>query len=339
MKEYKTKSFSAYNVDNIIRLKSSSGGVFFALAKKTLDNSGVVYGAAFDKDWQVKHKRCTNIECLYELMQSKYVQSSVGESFKEIAEDLQDTKLVLFCGTPCQVMGLKRYLKSSIKDQNVLDNLMTVDFICHGVPSRMVWRKYLEKISNNKVIERINFRYKEERSWDKFNLYIEFKDNSIYCKPFEEEPYMIGFLENLYLRPSCHKCYFKGIDRESDITLADFWGVKKVNSELYDPKGLSVIMVHNNIALNYINEMYREGMIEIKPINNEIISKYNAFVEVSGIPAKNRKRYFKMKHYNYGSRYIISDIYGFSLRRTQIWNFLRKVKKAFYEKEDNEFEK
>ena len=130
--------YAAYNKDEDLRLKSSSGGVFIEIAKYVLLNDGVVFGAVFDNDWNVHHVSATSMEEVYPMMGSKYVQSRIENSFKEAKEALLGGKTVLFSGSPCQIAGLHKFL---VKEY---DNLLTMDFVCHGVPSPGMWKEYLK---------------------------------------------------------------------------------------------------------------------------------------------------------------------------------------------------
>ena len=165
--------YGAFNVQEHIRLNSSSGGVFYPLAKYVIENGGVVFGARFDKQWNVEHCSVHNLSQLTELLGSKYVQSHVGSTYKEAEKYLKEGCLVLFSGTPCQIAGLKKYLRKDYR------NLVMVDFVCHGVPSPGVWEKYKSEtmaqigknvIGDNEsiVIQDVNFRDKI-KGWEKFS--------------------------------------------------------------------------------------------------------------------------------------------------------------------------
>ena len=218
------KCYVAY-WDNNVRLISSSGGLFSIFADETISNNGIVSGAIFDKDYSVFHK-CEDKN--YELMRSsKYLQSRIGDNYKEVKKYLEEGRNVLFSGTECQVAGLKSFLKVDY------DNLVTVGVLCHGVPSPLVWSKYLDSISDkrNKTIGKVSFRNKDE-GWKEYNLKINFKNGEVLKEGFGNNPYMKSFLSEICLRPSCHKCKFKKLEREADITIGDSWGIKKLLPEL-----------------------------------------------------------------------------------------------------------
>ena len=205
-----------------IRLKSSSGGVFSAIAEYILKNGGIVWGAAYSKDLTLTYQYVENIEDLDRLRRSKYVQAEVNDSFKLIKEQLRVGKNVLFTGTSCHIRGLYSYLPKKLQE-----NLITIDFICHGVPSPSVFKKYinwLEKKYNDKLVD-FNFRDKQY-GWDNGVLtvgYFQNQGKKIFMN--DENSYFYGMLHDMFIRPCCHECQSNGLQRESDFTIADFWGI------------------------------------------------------------------------------------------------------------------
>lgn len=223
--------------------KSSSGGVFVAIAKKILNNGGIVYGAAYDDNLGVNHIRIDTLNDLSTLQGSKYVQSNTLDIFKNIKEDLDNNKQVLFTGTPCQVMGLKNYL---IKNYN---NLFTCDLVCHGVPSQKLFKKYisyLEKKYNKKIIK-YNFRDKCKKGWS-LTTKVTFEDNTYKFINSDFDPYYSNFLNCTTYRQSCYTCKFTSIKRPSDITLADYWGVLSIHKNFYDENGVSLVLINSQKA-------------------------------------------------------------------------------------------
>jgi len=212
------------------RAKSSSGGVFSLLAEKVLEQGGAVYGAAMEPDLTVRHLRITHTEDLPRLMGSKYVQSRMGDCFTRVRLDLKQGRKVLFSGTGCQVQGLLGYLGRPQPD------LITVDVICHGVPSEAVWRAYGKKIGAQTPL---SFRDKSF-GWLSFSMRFEERVTQYY-----KDPYMRLFLSDVILRPSCYHCPAKGASRVSDLTLADFWGIQNVDPTMFDDKGTSLVLVHS----------------------------------------------------------------------------------------------
>lgn len=229
--------YVCYCKNEDIRRESSSGGIFYLLAEKVIKDDGVVFAARFTADFTVIHEKCESVSDIHHFMGSKYLQSHIGNMFSEIRYELNNDRKVLFTGTPCQVAGLKTYLRK------VYENLILVDFVCHGVPAPLLWKKYLDEQFNGRSITKINFRNKSD-GWQDFCLKIEFTDGKCYKKSQYDDLYMRGFLKNLTLRPSCYKCHFKP-SQDADITLSDFWGVQKLAPDFYDNKGVSLIMLHS----------------------------------------------------------------------------------------------
>lgn len=250
--------------DENIRMNSSSGGFFTKIATAIIERGGVVFGACFDEEWRVVHTYIDKMEDLPLLQGSKYVQSSVGDSYINAKRFLQDGVPVLFTGTSCQIAGLKRFLR---KDY---DWLYTMDVICHGVPSPLVWKDYLHSISSVSDIESVSFRNKST-GWKNFSLAIRRKDNSMLVEPFTRNLYMKGFLNNFFLRPSCYKCPAKKGKTNSDFTVGDFWGVDKRYPELDDDKGISVVLI--NTAKGDV--VYQSCGIEKKQISYSDVVEHN----------------------------------------------------------------
>lgn len=235
------KIFAAKNMDEETRIKSSSGGVFSALANSVIDEGGVVFGVSFDKDWLPVHSYTERREDLCLFRGSKYVQSKVGTAYVEVKQFLKAGRKVLFSGTSCQVAGLNRFLGSQY------DNLLTVEILCHGVPSPLVWQRYLEikkKEYGDKEISAISFRDKRD-GWSDYNVVIDFQDGQKYVVSHKKDPYFKGFIKNIYLRPSCYACKCKNGRSFSDIAIADFWCINAVLPGYNDKYGTSMVLVNS----------------------------------------------------------------------------------------------
>lgn len=230
--------FAVYAKDSDLRERSSSGGVFSVIADYVLDKDGVVFGAALDENFKVRHIYIDNKKELQRIRGSKYVQSEIGNSYLQVKELLVSGRVVLFSGTPCQVGGLKSYLGCDY------DNLITCDFICHGVSSPMVFEKYLSNTFSDKIIKSISFRDKTS-GWKNFSMKICFEDSECYLNKLVDDPFLRTFLQDISLRPSCFNCRYKGINRVSDFTLADFWGIDKVIDNFNDDRGVSALLIHS----------------------------------------------------------------------------------------------
>jgi len=234
---YKTKVVAAWSKDEVNRKNSSSGGCFSEFAKYILKNNGIVYGAKYDKELNVIHESIKILEQLEKLKGSKYVQSDIRKTYQEAKKDLENDKLVLFSGTPCQVVGLYNYLSEDYP------NLFTIDLICHGVFSPLVYESYLEYINkknNNYEIQEIKFRSKIY-GWGNYCMNITYSDGQKYIEKLDKDEFYQLYAKNMALRPSCYECRFCKTKREADITIGDYWGVEKHKPHLYDTKGVSLL--------------------------------------------------------------------------------------------------
>lgn len=230
--------YAAKNADLEMRLAGSSGGVFIALSKYIIENGGVVCGATFDENFKVKHTFAESIEDVYAMMGSKYVQSNPAHTLPQTKKHLESGRKVLYSGTPCQISGLNHYLAKNY------ENLITLEVICHGVPMPEIWHNYIKhNIEPNTVA--ISFRDKRQ-GWSKFGFSYKTPSNNdgIFSSQTENK-YLYSFLHNWSLRPSCFSCKVKGGKSMADITLGDFWGITKVNSELFDESGVSCLILNS----------------------------------------------------------------------------------------------
>ena len=245
-------TFAVINPDEFVRKRSSSGGVFYALAELIINQGGVVFGARFNENWEVIHDFTDNIKGIRSFQGSKYVQSNIGETYKQVNEFLKQGRKVLFSGTPCQIAGLQSFLGHDD------DNLLLVDVICHGVPSPVIWKNYVKiHERNGDKICNIFFR-KKEFSWINYFIEFIFEKSPKYLNFAGADNYMAAFLSNLSLRPSCYNCHFRiGVgNNKSDITIADFWGVQSILPQMFDDKGTSLVMVSTQKGVMYLTKTH-----------------------------------------------------------------------------------
>ncbi len=223
--------------NDAIRSTSSSGGFFTLIARSVLDRGGVVFGAAFCEGYtSVCHVEIRDEDELYRLRGSKYLQSDTKDTYKRAKELLDGGTEVLYSGTPCQIAGLKAYLKRTYK------NLLLVDIICHGVPSPKAYEAYVTERANGKPIEKMDFREKAHFGWGTaFSL---FTEDGAYRNDCFTDPYLKGFLGGMITRRSCTECPYTTVAREGDFTLGDFWGIADILPELDDKRGTSLVMVN-----------------------------------------------------------------------------------------------
>lgn len=309
-------SYIAINPNEEIRLKSSSGGIFTLLAEKIIAEGGVVFGARFDKNWDVVHAWTDTMEGFAPFRGSKYVQSRIGNTYNETKEFLQQGRKVLFSGTPCQIAGLKKYLRKEY------ENLLTVDFICHGVPSPGVWSRYLSEFRDSLRAERgdgkntvsssidelpvitgISFRDKS-KGWKKYGFHLRYAaskaaQNSVstsvikdeeFLQPYTENSFMQGFLADIYLRPSCYDCPAKSGKSGSDISIADAWGMEHFAGQYDDDKGACYVLINTERGRCAMSSL------EFKQIDVdfELIKKHNPAWMNSALPHRKRKLFYRL---------------------------------------------
>ena len=265
------KVYAAINIDEDIRKKSSSGGAFYALAKWTIEKGGVVFGAAFE-GYHLKHQYVEMMGDVEKMMGSKYIQSEIGNSYKDAKQFLKAGRWVLFTGTPCQVAGLKRFLG---KDY---EKLLTVDLLCHGVPSPSIWEKYMERQLRTlkaKDVKDIRFRTKREGALSSINFYFFFfffflDENNVwqqFGEDYYENPYFAYFMRHLF-RSSCYQCPFRSMEASSaDFTIGDCWNVEIDHPDLSDNKGVSTIILHTSKAQDLFGYIKRSFSIEVEDIS------------------------------------------------------------------------
>lgn len=256
------------------------------MAEYVIKNGGVVFGAAFDENWNVKHYYVEDIQDINIFRGSKYMQSIIGNTYKQAEEFLKDDRIVLFTGTPCQIEGLKAYLGKEY------DKLYTQDIICHGVPSPKVHNIYLEylkkKFKANKI-ENISHRDKV-KGWKNFNTEIKF-DTGKYTETHDKDLYMQAFLRDTILRDSCYDCKFKKKNRISDITLADFWGIQNILPEMDDDKGTSLMIINSKKGNNLFENI--KNNVKYQEVDFENAIRYNQSMIKSVNMDRNRDKFFE----------------------------------------------
>jgi len=278
--------YACVNKDEPIRIKSSSGGIFTLLAEQILRDKGVIFGAGFNKKFEVEHSYIESKENLGKFQGSKYVQSKIGKTYKQAEEFLEAGRKVLFTGTPCQIAGLRSYLQKNYK------NLFCVDTVCHGVPSPLVWKKYLEyreEIAQSSI-KKICFRDKQT-GWKSYSVSFWFLNNTKYQSVHERDPYMIAFLKNICLQPSCYSCQFKGLHKQGDITLGDFWGIKNILPNLDDDKGVSLVIINNDNGKNMFEKI--QNRILYRKVNLSDAIRYNSAITKSVAYNSKREIFFE----------------------------------------------
>ena len=276
------KVFAAYILNQDIRRDSSSGGLFSEIALQILAQNGAVFGAAYIDVLKVAHICVETIDELHKLRGAKYAQSDLGTCFTDILSRLKAGQKVLFSGTPCQVAGLNAFLRKPYS------NLFTIDFVCHGVPSPLVWEKYVQyradKDNGGVLPNAINLRSKST-GWSRYqysNEYL-YPNGTKYSAKSGEDLFMCLFVGDYINRESCADCHFKGYQRCSDLTLGDFWGIWDVAPEMDDNKGTSLVLVHSAAGDEMLHQLVNR--IALKEVSLDQASKQNPSLLYSS-PAK-----------------------------------------------------
>lgn len=304
--------YAAKNSNAEVVKKSSSGGIFSLVAQYILEQNGIVFGAAFNEKWEVCHTYIESLADLQKFQGSKYVQSIIGQTYKDAEMFLKQGRKVLFSGTPCQIAGLHKYIK---KDY---ENLFCIDVICHGSPSPGIWRDYLnelllrpegvvggntvfQSLEVKPVITGISFRDKTD-GWRKFGFVLRGKSaskadsNSVLSsncellhEPASKNLFIRGFLHNLYLRPSCYNCPARHGKSESDLLLGDFWGILRRYPEFHDPMGISLVLAYTEKGNNLFESL---NCIKMDATYDDALD-CNINIEKDEPMPKNRNSFFK----------------------------------------------
>lgn len=243
--------YASYLNDCTKLRQSASGGIFTALAEKIIEKKGVVFGAAYNIDLNTEHICVDNFLDLQRLKGSKYVESDTKKTYLEVKQYLENERFVLYAGTPCQIAGLRMYLGKRY------NHLITIDIVCHGVPSRKLFRKYLEWLEkkNKKKIIYYGFRDKDVAGWScggKIKIKTE-KNTKVLDASCD--PYYVSFLAADTLRESCYHCPFANLNRPGDITIGDFWGIENINQTLETKDGVSFVICNTEKGISYFEQI------------------------------------------------------------------------------------
>lgn len=309
-------TYAAFNNDNEIRMKSSSGGIFFGLANHILKKGGVVVCPVVTNLTNIEHKIISDKNNLEITLGSKYIQSNIANVLPKIKDYLiNNDKPILFSGTPCQIAALRKYLGVNY------NRLFCQDVICHGVPSNLVYEKYIKEtgfINNYKI----SFRDKRN-GWLNYGIAISDSAGKIkYYSKKNEDSFMRLFLNDIILRDSCYDCLYKGDHIQSDITLGDFWGVNqiRVGEQFKDDKGTSVVIINNYKGKMLFKEIIDD--ITSEEIDIKDIIKYNGAL-VSSPKCNKKKIEFFFKNLD---KMSIADLTEEILREKKFTVLYKKIK-------------
>lgn len=318
--------YACYNKNVNVRMNSSSGGVYYAVAENVINNGGIVYAAVYE-GFDVMHKRFDSIQHLGNSCGSKYVQSKLSDCFCNIKKDLLEGREVLFVGTPCECFGLKTFL---IDDYC---NLLTIDFVCHGVPSKKVLNRYLVEQGYTQPVDIINMRDKSS-GWSKYMYSWSLKNNEKEVViPQSEIAFMKGFTSDLYLRPSCYECHFKGIQRKTDITLGDYWGVWDIQPDMDDNKGTTLVIIHSRKGKSVFDTV-AYNFIYSEVVDFEKALSYNPSIVKCAAKNTNRDKFFERLNLGENEESIINGLLGERKQSLLMYKFKNCMKKLLTKHSD-----
>ena len=307
----KLSVYAVYNNDENTRKQSTSGGMFSLLAESVLSKGGIVYAAKFDGNFRIIHSSFDKIEDIGPYRGSKYAQSRLDDTFRQIRKDLKSRK-VLFVGTPCQVAGLKGFL---IKDY---DNLYTCDFICMGISSPVMWEDYLNQFWKGHRIEEIFFKDKRY-GWHQWKMRVKYNGGKEYLSGGMSDPFFSLYLTHLSYRPSCFECPFRTCKRLSDFTIADCWGIDKVAAEFDDNRGCTTIILQTPKAKMMYEELKHRVCSHDYTI--QAVKEYNPYI-TRQLPSNSKRGDF-LKLYSEKGFKAAEKRYGYKEKN----RVLTKIKK------------
>ncbi len=266
---------------------SSSGGFFPALAEEIIRSGGIVYGAAFDSEWNVAHTDAVNTNELKRLQGSKYVESRIGDTFRTIKQQLTEGKTVLFSGTPCQTAGLLSYLQKSY------NNLYTMDIVCHAVPSPLIFQQYMsvQKTKYNDQIASVNFRDKRSYGYKYSTMSLSDKKNQmLYSRGIDTDEFTRAFFSDICDRPSCYACHFKGRYHVSDFTVWDCFDIYRFDPTWDDDLGTSSVLANTDKAAALLEKIGQESTL--KEVDADALTKDTHYMFHSVRMHPKRKQFF-----------------------------------------------
>ena len=279
------KVYAAKNASLEIQLKSTSGGIFSAIAESLLEHNYYIYGVCFDENMKIKHQGIHSIRDLEKLRGSKYVQSDMSGIYNEIKQLLLKREKVLFCGCPCQVFALKHYLG------NCIDNIVMIDVACHGILSPQLFNSYIDYLQKkyHKSITGFEFRNKDKLNWINSEVKVVFEDESTVSWVYYNDAFLKGYFSNIALKEECYHCSFRNFRSGSDLTIGDFWGIQKTFPDFYDHNGVSFICCNNENGENIIR-LIGNSIIK-KNANIQDVIRFNPGLIDSFGKHKNRNLY------------------------------------------------
>lgn len=318
------ETYGAKNEDRTIVNKSSSGGIFYSLAKTIIEKSGIVYAVGYNKENIAVFMRASKISELTPMFGSKYVQADPGNVYNDLLKDIKENKDILFVGTPCQVAGVRNIVGQYPK-------LILVDIICHGTPSPKLFEEYIHYLEQKRKKKIIGYENRSKVLGWKHTEKIYFSDGSVEYKSVLSQAWRNIFYSNCAMRTSCEKCKFNNhtINRMADITIADFWGVENYHKEFFSPEGVSFVGIYTDKGKCFFNEV-RPQLSTIPVDISEVLPRQPHFRGVSVSPEK--KREFWQEYQEKGisglikkyGRYNAKEIIRSTIKGSKLYRIMKR---------------
>ena len=266
------KGYVGYSKNIDVRELSTSGGICQQISKFIISQGGIVTGVYFNDDFKLLRGFVSTYKELEKITKSKYVQAFSGDSYKIIRSFLESGKIVLFAGTPCEVAGIRTYLGKEYP------NFYCIDFVCLGIPSQKAWDVYRKEIEGCSRLQEVDFKDKRN-GWRGFTFYARMSDGREIAEPGRENTYMRVMISKMDCRPSCYRCRFRKLERQSDITVADAWGTESFAADLLDDRGTSSVMVNTEKGQQLIEAIKDDCVMKEFPVEQLWTKNSSAFKE------------------------------------------------------------
>ena len=303
-----------------VRMQSSSGGMFTAVSDWILGQSGAVYGAAFDDEFRVCHRRAVTEVDRNAFRGSKYVQSDLGLTYNQVKSDISSGLTVLFTGTPCQIAGLRLFLASNRCN---LSSLYLCDLICHGVPSPKLWEDYRLLLSKQYRSDFLSYTFRDKKQgWRDYNVEAIFKNEIVVSSDTNSLIYIKLFAKDIDLRPCCYHCPFANLHRPSDLTIGDFWGIEKTIPDFEDDKGVSLALINTIKGHQMFQKIKRE--LDIREIEPEQGLQWN--LKKPSSPSSLTEAFW-LDYQKHGFQYVIKK-YAEGGFKGEVKNIIKSILKT-----------
>ena len=315
------KVIGLINKDVDVLKTSTSGGAFSLFSNYILSKKGIIYGVSYNDKWEVVHVSADTKEKRDLLKGSKYVQSTLNNTFVDIKRELEDGRLVMFAGTPCQCSGLKNYLG---KDYS---NLIICDIVCHGVPSPVIFSEYIKYIQKKRKSKITSYNFRDKNiSWAGANITVKYENGKCFTNSIDEEIFSKLYFNHIITRPSCHVCNYTNVKRIADLTIGDFWGIKEKHPDFYNKNGVSLVLLNSDKAIKMFTEI-KEECNYIESNTEECLQPQL----IKPIEKATCQDDFWREYNKYGIEYVMKKYTSIGLKN-RIKAYIKKPLKIIYKK-------